>query len=101
MRARLLDVIGAEAPVEADRGVELAEDRVLGLGEARHTGIMPGMELVVRAARPEDPAAGSCTCPPRRTTTQYAGGEARARRLLAPSTRTGSTPRAGRSATWR
>ena len=57
VRARLLDVVGPEPPVEADRGVELAEDRVLGLREARHTGIMPAMDVVVRAARPDDPAA--------------------------------------------
>ena len=59
--ARLLDVVGAEPPVEPDRGVELAEDRVLGLGEARHTGIMPGMEPVVRPARPDDDGAAGCS----------------------------------------
>ena len=36
VRARLLDVVGAEAPVVADRGVELREDPVGRLGEARH-----------------------------------------------------------------
>ena len=37
VRARLLDVVRPEPPVEADRRVELAEDRVLGLREARHS----------------------------------------------------------------
>jgi hypothetical protein len=36
MRERLRDVIGRQAPVEVDRRVERPEDRVLGLGEARH-----------------------------------------------------------------
>jgi hypothetical protein len=36
MRAGLLDVVGREPVVEADRVVELPEDRVLRLREARH-----------------------------------------------------------------
>ena len=36
MGARLRDVVGPEAPVEAERAVERAEDGVLRLGEARH-----------------------------------------------------------------
>ena len=34
--ARLLDVVGPEAPVEADRVVQTTEGLVLGLGEAGH-----------------------------------------------------------------
>ena len=36
VRAALLDVVGPEAAVEADRGVQPLEVRVLRLGEARH-----------------------------------------------------------------
>jgi len=43
---------------------------------------MPGMELVVRAARPEDPAARLLYVSAAPYYDQYAGGEARARRLL-------------------
>ena len=35
--ARLLDVVGPEPVVEPDRGVQLPEDGMLGLGESRHT----------------------------------------------------------------
>ena len=99
VRARLLDVVGPEPPVEADRGVQLAEDRVLWLREARHPAIMPAMEVVVRPARPRTPRDGLL----------YALGRAVLRRLrrrrraraaaAAPrSTRAAGTPRAGRSA---
>jgi hypothetical protein len=80
--ARLLDVVGPEAPVEPDRGVQLAEDPVLGLREARHMGIMPAMEVVVRAARPSDPADGLLFASAAPYYAAYAGGERRARRLL-------------------
>ena len=33
---RLLDVVGRQAEVERDRRVQRLEERVLGLGEARH-----------------------------------------------------------------
>jgi hypothetical protein len=36
VRTRLLDVVGRQAPVEADRRVELLENGVLRLREARH-----------------------------------------------------------------
>jgi hypothetical protein len=36
VRARLLHVVGAQPPIEPDRGVELLEDRVRRLREARH-----------------------------------------------------------------
>ena len=36
VRARLLDVVGPEAPVEADRGVQRPEDRIRRQREARH-----------------------------------------------------------------
>jgi hypothetical protein len=36
VRARLLDVVRPQPPVEPDRGVELLEDRILRDGEARH-----------------------------------------------------------------
>ena len=82
MRARLRDVVGPEPPVEADRGVERLEDRVLGLGEARHArhhaahgarrarrpSGRPGRELLYVSAAPYYDA--------------YAGGARRARRLL-------------------
>jgi ribosomal protein S18 acetylase RimI-like enzyme len=55
---------------------------MLRLGESRHTGIMPGMEPVVRAARPDDPAAGLLYVSAAQYYDRYAGGEARARRLL-------------------
>ena len=91
-----------EPPVEPDRGVELTEDGMLGLGESRHTGIMPGMELVVRAARPDDPAAGLLYVSAAPYYDQYAGGEARraataARGLPAPAAHgeLGGLPRRG------
>src|SRR5688572_14583793 len=63
-----------EPPVEADRGVELAEDGVLRLGEARHTRIMPRMDLVVRSARPADPADGLLFLSAAPYYAAYAGG---------------------------
>ena len=89
VRARLLDVVGPEPPVEADRGVELAEDGMLGLREARHTGIMPAMEVVVRPARPDDPARrAALSSRPRPYYAAYAGGAgARAAAAAPRSTR--------------
>ena len=96
VRARLLDVVGPEPPVEADRGVELAEDRVLGLREARHMGIMPAMEVVVRAARPDDPA--------RRAALRLGGSVLRAPTPAARSARGGccacSTRATAHTASW-
>ena len=69
---------------------------MLWLGEARHTGIMPGMEPVVRAARPDDDAAAELlyvSAAPYYD--RYAGGEARARRILAAV-----YPRDGHTASW-
>ena len=60
VRARLRDVMRPEPAVVADRGVELAEDRVVRLGEARHgSSIMATRRppcARARAAR----AAGAC-----------------------------------------
>ena len=83
MRARLLDVVRPEPPVEADRGVQAAEDGVLWLREARHPAIMAGMEVVVRSARPEDAADGLLYLSAAPYYAAYAGGAERARRLLA------------------
>ena len=100
--ARLLDVVGPEAPVEPDRGVELTEDGCWGSAN-RDT---PASCLAWRSScAPPGPTTlrpGCCTCPPRRTTTPTRAATARARRLLrlAVPARAG-TPRAGRSAAWR
>jgi ribosomal protein S18 acetylase RimI-like enzyme len=84
VRPRLLDVVGPEAPVEPDRGVELLEDRVLGLGEARHgSASCQRMELQVRRARRDDEAAaGLLYASAAPYYDAFAGSERRARRLL-------------------
>lgn len=58
-------------------------------------GIMPAMEVVVRAARPDDPAAGLLYASAAPYYTAYAGDEARARRLLRVL-----YPRGGHTASW-
>jgi ribosomal protein S18 acetylase RimI-like enzyme len=69
---------------------------MLWLGESRHKGIMPGMEPVVRPARPDDePAAGLLYVSAAPYYDRYAGGEERARRLLAAV-----YPRDGHTASW-
>jgi ribosomal protein S18 acetylase RimI-like enzyme len=68
---------------------------MLGLGEARHAIIMPGMEPVVRPARPDDAAAGLLYVSAAPYYDRYAGGEERARRLLAAV-----YPRGGHTASW-
>ena len=51
VRARLLDVVGTQPPVEADRRVELLEDGILRLREARHrTFMMAAWTVIVRPA---------------------------------------------------
>ena len=54
VRPRLLDVVRAEPPVEADRGVQLLEDGVLWL---RRIVTWTSGEVSVRPARPDDRAA--------------------------------------------
>ena len=69
---------------------------MLWLGEAGHTAIMTGMEPVVRAARPDDDAAAELlyiSAAPYYD--RYAGGPARARRILAAV-----YPRDGHTASW-
>jgi ribosomal protein S18 acetylase RimI-like enzyme len=69
---------------------------MLWLGEARHTAIMTGMEPVVRAARPDDDGAAELlyiSAAPYYD--RYAGGPARARRILAAV-----YPRDGHTASW-
>ena len=57
VRARLRDVVGREAPVEAGRRVQPPEDRVLWLREARHgRASSQAMAFTVRPARPDDRA---------------------------------------------
>jgi ribosomal protein S18 acetylase RimI-like enzyme len=68
---------------------------MLWLGESRHAIIMPGMEPVVRPARPDDAAAGLLYVSAAPYYDRYAGGEARARRLLAAV-----YPRDGHTASW-
>ena len=56
VRARLLDVVGPEPPVEADRRVQRPEDGVRRLGEARHGSPSCLIDGARRPpARPEDP----------------------------------------------
>jgi hypothetical protein len=57
MGARLLDVVGPKTPVKADRVVEGAEVRMLGLGEARH-----GPAYYERVGR--QPVKGGLEVPP-------------------------------------
>ena len=52
VRARLGDVVGREAPVEPGRRVQRPEDRVLGLGEARHGRRVPYEPCRSRSAPP-------------------------------------------------
>jgi ribosomal protein S18 acetylase RimI-like enzyme len=68
---------------------------MLGLGEARHTAIMPGMQPVVRAARSDDPAAGLLYVSAAPYYDRYAGGEGHARKLL-----DSLYPRDGHTASW-
>jgi len=68
---------------------------MLGLGEARHTGIMPAMDVVVRSARPEDAADGLLFLSAAPYYAAYAGGQERARRLLRRL-----YPRGGHTASW-
>ncbi len=75
--------------------VELAEDRVLWLREARHTAIMPAMEVVVRTARPDDAADALLYESAAPYYAAYAGGPERARRLLRTL-----YPRGGHTASW-
>jgi GNAT superfamily N-acetyltransferase len=93
--AGLLDVVGAEAPVEADGGVQLLEDGVLWLCESRHIGIMPAMDVVVRSARPEDAADVLLFASAAPYYSAYAGGADRARRLLRRL-----YPQPGHTASW-
>ena len=58
-------------------------------------GIMPAMEVVVRAARPDDPAAGLLYASAAPYYTAYAGGPRRAQRLLRRL-----YPLAGHTASW-
>jgi len=58
-------------------------------------GIMPAMEVVVRAARPDDPAAGLLYASAAPYYTAYAGGAERAQRLLRAL-----YPRRGHTASW-
>ena len=58
-------------------------------------GIMPAMEVVLRAARPSDPADGLLFASAAPYYTAYAGGTRRARRLLARL-----YPRSGHTASW-
>jgi len=58
-------------------------------------GIMPAMEVVVRAARPDDPAAGLLYASAAPYYTAYAGGSQRAQRLLRAL-----YPRGGHTASW-
>ena len=99
VRARLLDVVGPEPPVEADRGVELAEDGMLWLREARHPAIMAGMEVVVRSARPEDARGRPAVSLGRAVLRRLRRRRRSARGGCWPrSTRCPGTRRAGRSA---
>ena len=85
--ARQVDVVGAEPPVEADRGVELPEDRVLRLAEAGHR----RRSLRDAARRPSDRrAAASAT----RATwpSVIAGKNGSAIERAATSSHTGNSP---------
>ena len=76
------DVVGPEAPVEADRGVQALEGRVLRLGEARHARASLGARPRPRACGPSrvSPSAICATCVARREAEQVQGDAPAVRR---------------------
>ena len=97
--ARLLDVVGPEAEVEADRRVELPEDGVLGLGEPRHTRHHGGSwRSPCAPPGPTTRRPGCSTSQPRRTTTPTRAAPRVRAGCCARSTRAPVTRRAGRCA---
>ena len=85
--ARLVDVVRAEAPVEADRGVELTEGGVLRLAEAGHAAGASGSLERSAAGSRAAPRATRATWP-----SLIAGKNGSASERAATSSQTGNSP---------